>query len=143
LSIRFVKRRAFVLSALMLLAAAVPASALPPVAPLAGRPIRLEGYWGRSRRSPDVIGEVSVAMTGRKPRSFGVTAVQAYHPEEEGAQLFRFTSDHPVALLVRGDDDMVRRFMEAPPDARVTAFGTYTAGSGLFVLGSVDVTVER
>lgn len=123
----------------LLLAAAVPAFAVPPIGALAGRPIRLEGYWGRSRQSPEVIGEVSVAMTGRQPRNFGITAVQAYHPEEEGAQLFRFTSDHPVALLVRGDAELVRRFMEASPDTRVTAFGTYTAGSGLFVLGSVDV----
>ena len=127
----------------MLLALAAPVSAVPPVAGLTGRPIRLEGYWGRSRSSPEVIGEVSVAVTGREPRLLGVTAVQAYHPEEEGAQIFRFTSDHPVTLLVRGDDAVVRRFMEAPPDTRVTAFGTYTAGSGLFVLGSVDVTVER
>ena len=137
------QRRVLVLSLLMLLALVVPASATPPVAGMPGRPIRLEGYWGRSRQSPEVIGEVSVGMTGRNPRVLGVTAVQAYHPEEEGTQLFRFTSDHPVALLVRGDDAMVRRFLEAPPDARVTAFGTYTAGSGLFVLGSVDVTVER
>jgi hypothetical protein len=126
-----------------LLALALPAYAVPPIAPLAGRPVRLEGFWGRTRQSRDVIGEVSVAVAGRQPRILGITAVQAYHPEEEGAQLFRFTSDHPVALLVRGDDEMVRRFLEAPPDARVTAFGTYTAGSGLFVLGSVDVTVEH
>ncbi len=139
--------RAPVMSLLMLLmlllVLAVPALAVPPIAGMPGRPIRLEGYWGRSRQSPEVIGEVSVAMTGRAPRILGVTAVQAYHPEEEGKQIFRFTSDHPVTLLVRGDPETVRRFMEAPPSARVVAFGTYTAGSGLFVLGSVDVEERR
>jgi hypothetical protein len=134
-------RRRVLPSIIVLLALAVPAfgeRSLPGAGAL-GRPIRLEGYWGRTRQDPGVLAEVSVGRTGRQPRNFGVTAVQAYHPEEEGPHIFRFTSDHPVTLLVRGDEDTVRRFMEAPPDARIRAFGTYSAGSGLFVLGSVEV----
>jgi len=106
------------------------------------RPVRLEGYWDRTRDDPQVIGDLVVAAKGAK-RRFGVTAVQAYKPEEEGIQIFRFTSDHPATLLVRGDRDAVRRFFEAPRDRKLVAFGTYNPGSGTFALGSVDVGERR
>jgi hypothetical protein len=129
-------RRGFV----VLLAAvlgSVPAVAGAVVFDTVPRPVRLEGYWDRTRAAPDVIGDVTISAEGRPARRFGVTAVQAYKPEEEGMQIFRFTSDHPATLLARGD--AVGRFFAAPPDRKVVVFGTYTAGSGLFVVGSVDV----
>ncbi|OQY64945.1 MAG: hypothetical protein B6D46_15925 [Polyangiaceae bacterium UTPRO1] len=101
------------------------------------RPIRLEGYWERTRAAPDVIGEVRIAAEGRQPRRFGVTAIQAYQPAEEGMQIFRFTSDHPATLLARGAG--VERLFAAPDDRKIVVFATYAAGSGLFVVGSVDV----
>jgi hypothetical protein len=101
------------------------------------RPIRLEGYWERTRADREVIGEIMISAPGRAPRRFGVAALQAYQPEEEGMQVLRFTSDHPATLLARGD--AVDRLWEVKKDEKLRAFGTYAAGSGLFVVGSVDV----
>jgi len=101
------------------------------------RPIRLEGFWDRTRADRDVIGEVTISAPGRTPRRFGVTAIQAYQPEEEGMQIFRSTSDHPATFIARGD--AVDRLWEAPKDRKMVIFGTYMAGSGLFVVGSVDL----
>ncbi len=101
------------------------------------RPIRIEGYWGRTRSDPEVIGEVTISAKGRPTRVLGVTALQAYQPEEEGMQVLRFTSDHPATLLARGD--AVDRLFSAAPDRKLVAFGTYMRGSGLFVVGSVDL----
>jgi hypothetical protein len=101
------------------------------------RPIRLEGYWDRTRADHEVIGEVTVSAEGYPPRRFGVSALQAYKPEEEGMQVLRFTSDHPATLVARGD--AVDRFFAAPKGRKVTVFASYTAGSGLFVVGSVEV----
>jgi hypothetical protein len=139
-----VVRRALLIAVVVLLAGGDCALAQRfPLESLPERPIRLEGYWDRTRDDRDVIGDLVVSTNGRAKRRFGVTAVQAYKPEEEGMQLFRFTSDHPVTLLVRGDDETVRRFFEAPSDRKVIAFGTYNRGSGTFVLGSVDVGERR
>jgi hypothetical protein len=113
------------------------ASAQFPLGGSPNRPIRLEGYWERTRETPDVIGEITITGTGRAPRRFGVTAVQAYQPEEEGMQIFRFTSDHPATLLARGD--AVDRLFAASKDRKLVAFGTYMRGSGLFVVGSVEL----
>lgn len=101
------------------------------------RPVRLEGYWERTRAERDVIGEITISAEGRENRRFGVTALQAYQPEEEGMQVFRFTSDHPATLVARGNG--VGRLFAAPRDRKIVVFATYTAGSGLFVVGSVDV----
>lgn len=106
----------------------------------AGRPIRLEGYWNRTRAEHDVIGEITITGKGEQPRRFGVTAVQAYHPEEEGMQIFRFTSDHPSTLIARGDG--VPRLFAASPERKVIMFGTYIPGSGMFVVGSVDLAPD-
>jgi hypothetical protein len=127
----------------LLLVAGTAAAQLLPLESLPERPIRLEGYWGLTHDEPDVIGDVTVSVRGRSKRRFGITAVQAYKPEEEGIQIFRFTSDHPVTLLLRGDEEAVRRFFEAPHDRKVVAFGTYNRGSGTFVLGSVDIGDRR
>jgi hypothetical protein len=126
------------LSLLALVLVAGTAAAQLPLESFPERPLRLEGYWGRTRDEPGIIGDVTTSVPGRSKRRFGVTAVQAYKPEEEGMQIFRFTSDHPVTLLVRGDADVVQRFFTAPPNQKVVAFGTYNRGSGTFVLGSVD-----
>ena len=101
-----------------------------------GRPIRLEGYWGGTRDSPDAIGEITVSAKGREPRRFAITAIQAYFPEEEGMQILRFTSDHPSTLIARGD--AVGRFFAARAGDHIVAFGTYLPGSGMFVIGSVE-----
>lgn len=123
------------LAAVLVVAAAALAQPLGPAT--VPHPIRLEGYWERTRAEPDVIGEVSIAAEGRGTRRFGVTAVQAYQPEEEGMQIFRFTSDRPATLVARGDG--VGRLFAAPRDRKVVVFATYASGSGLFVVGSVDV----
>ncbi len=136
-------RRAALLALLVLLAAAGRATGQLPWEAMPVRPIRLEGYWDRTRDDAAVLGDVVVAAGGRAKRRFGITAVQAYKPEEEGIQIFRFTSDHPATLLVRGERDAVRRFFEAPSDRKVIAFGTYNPGSGTFALGSVEVGERR
>jgi len=135
-------RRAALLTLLVVLAPGRATGQLPWEA-MPVRPIRLEGYWDRTRDDAAVIGDVVVAANRRAKRRFGITAVQAYKPEEEGIQIFRFTSDHPATLLVRGDRDAVRRFFEAPSDRKVIAFGTYNPGSGTFALGSVEVGERR
>jgi hypothetical protein len=126
-----------ILAACLLVMLAVPVFAEPPLGSVSTRPIRLEGYWERSTAERDVIGEVTISAPGRAARRFGVTALQAYQPEEEGMQVLRFTSDHPATLLARGD--AVDRLWAARRDRKLVAFGTYAAGSGLFVVGSVDV----
>ena len=128
--------RVLVVAASIVSCAAVAAAQFPLAVP-PNRPIRLEGYWERTRAAPDVIGEITISADGRPPRPFGVTALQAYQPAEEGMQIFRFTSDHPATLVARGD--AVDRLFAAARDRKVVAFGTYAAGSGMFVVGSVDL----
>jgi hypothetical protein len=108
----------------------------PPAGGGPGRPIRLEGFWGGTRDSPGAIGDITISAKGHEKRRFAVTAVQAYFPEEEGMQIFRFTSDHPSTLIARGD--AVGRLFAARAGDRITAFGTYMPGSGMFVVGSVE-----
>lgn len=127
--------RALVLVCLIVASAVTAVDAQFPLGP--NRPIRIEGYWGRTRSDPAVIGEVTISTPGRPPRSLGVTALQAYQPEEEGMQVLRFTSDHPATLLARGD--AVDRLFSAAPDRKLIAFGTYMRGSGIFVVGSVEL----
>jgi hypothetical protein len=116
----------------VLLSVAVPAFAQPPIP----RPIRLEGYWERTRAEREVIGEITIDAENREPRRFGVTALQAYKPEEEGMQIFRFSDQRPATLLARGDG--VGRFWAAPRDRKVIVFGTYNPGPGTFIVGSVE-----
>jgi hypothetical protein len=118
-------------------AACVPFAAAEPRLDGTPRPVRVEGYWDRTRADREVIGDVSVSAEGYPPRRFGVTALQAYQPEEEGMQVLRFTSDHPATLVARGD--AVDRFFAAPKGRKVKVFATYVAGSGLFIIGSVEV----
>jgi hypothetical protein len=121
---------------------AVPAWAQFPgdVAPV--RPIRIEGYWDHDRLAPGVLDSIPIiSRTGGPRRIFGVTAVQAYKPEEEGAQVLRNSGLLP-SLRLLGRDDMVRRFMDAPATAKIVAFGVYRAGSGTITLSSVEVEGE-
>ncbi len=109
----------------------------------APRPIRIEGYWDRDRRAPGVLDGIRITSNAGGPRrTFGVTALQAYKPEEEGPQVLRHSSLQP-SLRLLGDEDMVRRFMDAPPTQKVVAFGVYRAASGTLVLSSVEVGEGR
>jgi len=107
------------------------------VAPV--RPIRIEGYWDRPRSNPEVIGEITISAEGQERRQFGVTALQAYKPEEEGMQVLRHTALQPSTLLVRGRQEMVEKFMGAGRDDKIVAFGVYRPASGMFELSSVEV----
>ncbi len=110
------------------------------VAPV--RPIRIEGYWSRDRRAPGVLDGIQITSSAGGPRrTFGVTALQAYKPEEEGVQVLRDSGLQP-SLRLLGREDMVRRFMDAPTTAKVVAFGVYRPASGIIVLGSVTVGDE-
>jgi hypothetical protein len=104
-----------------------------------GRPVRLEGYWDRTRSEPGIIGEIVVGTSGADKRSFGVSAAQAYQPEEEGAQIFRGSTLQPVTLLLRGPRESVRRFLDAAPGDKIVAFGLYYAGPAQLVLSSVEL----
>jgi hypothetical protein len=103
-----------------------------------GRPIRLEGYVDPPSSSSRVLEEITISA-GRDRRRFGVTALQAYKPEEEGAQVLRHSTLRPVTLLLRGPREMVNDFAHAPPGARLTAFGVYMAGPGTLTLTSVEI----
>jgi hypothetical protein len=102
------------------------------------RPIRIEGYWDRTKADPAVIGEVTISADGRDRRTFGATAVQAYKPEEEGMAALRHTALQP-ALLLRGKDDLIRKLYAAGPGDKVTILGVYGAGAATLTLNSVDV----
>ena len=129
------------LVALVLLATPLAALAQRPPAGASGvsRPVRFEGFWERTRAAREVIGEITISSDGERRRSFGVTALQAYIPEEEGLHVFRHSSLQPVTLFLRGDRNLITRFMTAPPDRKITAFGVYRGGSGAFVLTSVEL----
>src|SRR3954471_13082606 len=101
------------------------------------RPIRIEGYWGRTKAEQAVIGQMTLSADGRDRRSFGVTALQAYKPEEEGMSAIRHTSLQP-AVLLRGSDDLVKKLYGAKPEQKVTIFGVYGAGAGTLTLSSVE-----
>jgi hypothetical protein len=102
------------------------------------RPVRLQGYWGRTKAEQAVIGELTLTAGGRDKRTFGITGVQAYNPEEEGMSVLRHTSLQP-ALLLRGSDDLVKKLYGATPQQKVTIFGVYGAGAGTLTLSSVEV----
>lgn len=109
-------------------------------APVAlGRPVRLEGYWDRTRADASILDDLVISADGRTKRSFGVTAAQAYKPEEEGVQIFRGSTLQPIAILLRGGQDLTRRFLDAGPEDKVVAFGLYYAGPAQLVLSSVEI----
>jgi hypothetical protein len=104
------------------------------------RPIRIEGYWGRDRGAPKVLDAVTFTSSDGGPRRiFGVTALQAYKPEEEGVQVLRHSGLQP-AIRVLGLEDLVHRFMNAPDGTKVVVFGAYRPGSGTLTLTSVEVS---
>jgi hypothetical protein len=122
-----------------LLAFPVPAAARPGAAP--SRPIRIEGYWGRDRDAPGVLAGIPISSDATPRRTFGVTALQAYIPEEEGVQVLRHSAQQP-SLRIIGRQEMVRRFMDAPDTDKVVAFGVYRASTGTLILSSVEVAGE-
>ena len=105
----------------------------------AGRPIRIEGYWDRTEKDPGVLGEITVSPDGRTRRPFGVIALQAYRPAEEGMHVLRHSGLQPITLLLRGRDEMVERFAKARGNERVTAYGVYRAASGTLTLDSIEI----
>src|SRR5512140_3815643 len=111
------------------------------VAPV--RPVRIEGYWNRDRRAPGVLDGITIVSDdGGTRRTFGVTALQAYKPEEEGVQVLRHSSQQP-GLRLLGRREMVRRFMNAPETEKVVAFGVYRPATGTLTLSSVEVGGQR
>jgi len=127
--------------ALTILAAA--SAALAQIGGGAGRPVRLEGCWNGTPSDKDVIGVITVSANGTDRRSFGVTALQAYDPPDEGIDVLRPSSLEPITLLLRADEAMRNRFMTASPNKIVVAFGVYRPDSGDLILSSVDVTAKR
>ncbi len=111
----------------------------PAIELMSGRPLRLEGRLAASADAPDVLEEITVSADGRTRRRFAVTALQAYQPEEEGAQVLRHSTLRPVTLLLRGSSESIRRFWEARPGEKVIVFGVYHAGAGTLTLGGVEV----
>jgi hypothetical protein len=107
-----------------------------------GRPVRLEGYWNRSRADAGIIGDLTISADGRDKRAFGVTAAQAYQPPEEGVQIFRASSLSPVTLILRGREEMVRRFLDAGPQDKIVALGVYVPGPAQLVLNSVEIVAS-
>jgi hypothetical protein len=106
----------------------------------APRPIRMEGYWDRDSQAPGVLEGIPITPSkGGQPRTFGITALQAFQPEEEGAQVLRHSSLQP-SLRVLGRDEMVHRFLDAPANQKVVVLGAYRAGSGTIILNSVELT---
>ena len=105
----------------------------------APRPIRIEGYWDRHRTDPGILEDVTISAPGHAKRDFGIAALQAYKPEEEGPQVLRHSSLEPVTLLLTGRKEMVEQFMTARPDQKITALGLYRAGPGQLVLSSVEI----
>ena len=124
--------------ALTILAAASVAFAQPGV----GRPVRLEGYWSGTQADKSVIGVITVSTDAKEKRSFGVTALQAFEPEEEGMHVLEPSSLQSITVLLRGDEAMIRRFMTASPDEKVVTSGVYRPDSGDFILTSVDVAAR-
>jgi len=104
-----------------------------------GRPLRLEGYFGADTSAADVLDLVTISPDGRDRRAFGVTALQAYKPEEEGAQVLRATALRPITFMLRGAPELVERFFAADPHDQVVAYGVYGGGAGIFALISVEV----
>lgn len=130
----------------VIIAVALAGALSPPATPLARRmggggprPIRIEGYWDRHRTDPGILEDVTVSAPGHAKRDFGIAALQAYKPEEEGPQVLRQSTLRPVTLLLSGKKEMVEQFMTAHPDQKITAFGLYRAGPGQLVLSSVEV----
>src|SRR5439155_21990236 len=68
----------------------------------APRPIRLEVYWDRHRTDPGILEDVTISATGHAKHDFGIAALQAYKPEEEGPQVLRHSTLRPVTLLLSG-----------------------------------------
>jgi hypothetical protein len=133
--------RALVAGAAALAALPVLAQAQVPgeVAPM--RPIRMTGYWDRGRSAPGVLEGVGISTDGGTPRTFGITALQAYKPEEEGPQVLRHSGLQP-SLRLLGPADMVRRLMSAPSTERIVLYGVYRPGTGTIAVGSVQVGSE-
>lgn len=110
-----------------------PAKVAPP------RPIRIEGYWERDARAPGVLEGIHVTSSaGGSPRIFGVTALQAYKPDEEGVDVLRHAASE-VSIRLLGDEALIRRFMDAPGTKKVVAHGVYRAATGTLILDSVKV----
>ena len=110
--------------------------------PGAGRPVHLEGHWSGTQPDKGVIGVITVSTDGKEKRSFGVTALQAMEPEEEGMHVLEASSLQPTTVLLRGDEAMIRRFMTASPDEKVVTSGVYRPDSGDFILISVGVAAR-
>ncbi len=128
---------AFLVVAAVLAAAPIVAHAEREQLPV--RPIRIEGYWNRTSSAPKVLQGVTFTDSkGGSPRTFGITALQAYKPEEEGVQVLRHSTMAPSIRLL-GSEDLVRKFMDAPEQQRVVAFGVYNPGSNTITLNSVQI----
>jgi hypothetical protein len=132
--------RAFLLTVAILLAAtAAPARAELPIDAVPQRPIRMVGYWERDRGAPKVLEAIRIVSTeGGPPRLFGITALQAYKPEEEGPQVLRHSGPR-ATLRVLGAKAVVDRLLNAPATERVTIYGVYNPGTDTITLNSVEI----
>jgi hypothetical protein len=114
-------------------------AAAPPALAHAAVPVRLEGYWERSREvDPTVLGDLTfAARRGTATRVFGATAVQTGSRGSAGIHVFTRTL-RPV-FNVTGAPAMVDRFFAAPRDRTVTVTAIYRADVGSLALTSVAI----
>jgi len=111
----------------------------PPAQAQFGVPVRLEGYWERSRETdPNVLGDLTFASRkGPTTRIFGATHVQTYFRASGGIHVFTRTM-RPV-FTVTGARDMVDRFFTAPRERKVIVTAMYRADIGSVALASVEI----
>ena len=111
----------------------------PPAQAQFGVPVRLEGYWERSRETdPNVLGDLTFASRrGTATRIFGATHVQTYFRASGGIHVFTRTM-RPV-FTVTGARDMVDRFFTAPRERKVIVTAMYRADIGSVALTSVEI----
>lgn len=129
----------FFLFAALAVAFTLPASVAAQIGVEGERPVHVQGYWDHKSSDPGIIGTITFAAPGKKPRSFGAIAVQAYMALEQGTQVFTDATMQPV-INVQGRKDMVERFMGAPSDQLVRVFGVFEPHpSADFILMAVNV----
>ena len=106
---------------------------------LFGTAIRIEGYWDRSEDTdPDILGDLTFAnRRGTQTRVFGTTAVRPFFRVEKG--IHTFTDSLRSVFNVTGPKEVVDRFFDAPPNAKVIALGLYDASAGSLILSEVEI----
>jgi hypothetical protein len=111
----------------------------PPARAESAIPVRLEGYWERSRETDrDVLGDLTlVPRNGAPTRLFGATRVQA--DSRSGDGIYLFTRTMRPAFTVTGPAAVVDRFFVAPRERKLTVTAIYRPEIGSLALTSVEI----